>query len=222
MSRPVRALRTEATAAVWESELQITRGITDRLGLTIDKGIEDTVTALRLMGFATSGSCEGHHNWGQTTPWVDIDAPKIGKLRKAYSSALPQSAERGDVVASATAVAEQTRSSVERLLTDFYSTRPNTTPFRLTTTPLFVSLDDEETAQPFPLIWRIGCVGVEEFDKRGPIRRIRLTGAGRREMAAFTSHLIEHQLAPALEASASVASQLTGTLNAAPPQGPYL
>ena len=47
-------------------------GITDALGMPIEKGIRDTVIALRLLGFPTSGSCEGHVGRGCSSPWVDV------------------------------------------------------------------------------------------------------------------------------------------------------
>lgn len=47
--------------------------ITDRLGHPIDEQIKPAVIALRLSGFPTSASCQGHEDWGLPYPWVDID-----------------------------------------------------------------------------------------------------------------------------------------------------
>lgn len=54
-------------------EIQNSLSIRDNLGLHIDCGIFSTVVMLRVFGFITSGSCEGHNNWGLKYPWVDID-----------------------------------------------------------------------------------------------------------------------------------------------------
>jgi hypothetical protein len=50
-------------------------GVTDGLGKKIDQGIFETVVALNALGIDTTGSCEGHINWGIAAPWVDIDPP---------------------------------------------------------------------------------------------------------------------------------------------------
>lgn len=47
--------------------------ITDGLGLPIDDLIKPAVVALRLWGFPTSASCQGHTDWGLPYPWIDID-----------------------------------------------------------------------------------------------------------------------------------------------------
>jgi hypothetical protein len=56
----------------WNLVAEEVETITDRLGKPIDEGIKETVIALRLHNFNTSGSCEGHLNWGYAYPWVDI------------------------------------------------------------------------------------------------------------------------------------------------------
>lgn len=48
--------------------------ITDNLGTPIEAGILDTVAALQLLGFGTSGSCEGHADGGCAWPWVHVEA----------------------------------------------------------------------------------------------------------------------------------------------------
>ncbi|MBD3207838.1 MAG: hypothetical protein GF370_00060 [Candidatus Nealsonbacteria bacterium] len=60
----------------WKRFRQETEKIADPLGMKIDKGIEDTVTALRVYKFPTSASCEGHINEkeGHPYPWVEICA----------------------------------------------------------------------------------------------------------------------------------------------------
>lgn len=55
--------------------------ITDRLGLSIDPRILDTVVALQFHGFPTDASCEGHLDHGRPAPWVEIEAPTSKNLR---------------------------------------------------------------------------------------------------------------------------------------------
>lgn len=47
--------------------------ITDGTGLPIDLLIKPSVIAFKLCDFPTSGSCQGHANWGLPYPWIDID-----------------------------------------------------------------------------------------------------------------------------------------------------
>lgn len=56
--------------------------ITDKLGLPIDKGILDTVVALKIFGINTTGSCEGHIGRGIAAPWVDVQAPQTEETKK--------------------------------------------------------------------------------------------------------------------------------------------
>jgi hypothetical protein len=203
VSRARPALRTAATATVWASEVAKTRQITDGLGKTIDRGIEDTVTALRLMGFQTSGSCEGHVDWGCATPWVDVDAPMALRYGPEYAGLPRHDPKRKAVADAATVGLEQTRQAVESLLTDFYSNRQVAPAFRLRTVPMVDSPDDDHF-NPLPIGFRIECAGSNEFDGYGRIGRIRPMGAARREMKAFTDFLIERHLAPALEATAAL------------------
>ncbi len=56
----------------FEEALDETNQLADRLGLGIDDGIKETVAALRMHGFDTTGSCEGHLDHGLAYPWIDI------------------------------------------------------------------------------------------------------------------------------------------------------
>lgn len=47
--------------------------IVDGLGLPVDKKIKRGVAALRLLGFHTTASCEGHDDWGLQYPWIEIN-----------------------------------------------------------------------------------------------------------------------------------------------------
>lgn len=48
--------------------------IVDSMGEHIDGNIKKIVIALRMAGFPTSSSCEGHTNWGLPYPWVEVYA----------------------------------------------------------------------------------------------------------------------------------------------------
>ena len=48
--------------------------ITDKLGEPVDDGIRHAVISFIMLGLSTSGSCEGHLDWGLPYPWVDVDA----------------------------------------------------------------------------------------------------------------------------------------------------
>ena len=72
-----------AKAERWKAMEQEVAGWGDALGLPIDPGIKNTVIVLNLLGFKTSGSCEGHMDWGKAYPWIefDIDDKKIDALK---------------------------------------------------------------------------------------------------------------------------------------------
>lgn len=53
--------------------------IVDKKGLGIDPGIKDLVIGLRKFGVETEASCEGHRNWGEPFPWVDIPFKDVKK-----------------------------------------------------------------------------------------------------------------------------------------------
>jgi hypothetical protein len=58
----------------WQETLTAVDKITDGLGKGVDKGIRETVAILQLHGFNTTGSCEGHTDWGLPYPWIEITA----------------------------------------------------------------------------------------------------------------------------------------------------
>lgn len=47
--------------------------LVDGLGRPIDAGIKKIVSVLRLIGFHTTASCEGHMDRGLPYPWVQIN-----------------------------------------------------------------------------------------------------------------------------------------------------
>jgi hypothetical protein len=73
----------EEKERAWQQQEQQVSRIVDRLGKRIDEGIKEAVVALRLLGFLTTASCEGHIDWGLPGPWIDIgEVPK--DIRKMF------------------------------------------------------------------------------------------------------------------------------------------
>lgn len=56
----------------WFEEIDKFKNKTDKLGMTIEGGILETVVALNMAGIKTSQSCEGHLDRGLAGPWVQI------------------------------------------------------------------------------------------------------------------------------------------------------
>jgi len=67
--------REEKKEIGWENKLREIEGVKDSLDEEIDDGIKETVAAINLNGFPTSGSCEGHLDHGTAAPWVEISDP---------------------------------------------------------------------------------------------------------------------------------------------------
>lgn len=59
----------------WEKTRKEIDEIGDKLGLGIDEGIKETVTAFKVHDFSTSSSCEGHIDRGIPIPYVEVSAP---------------------------------------------------------------------------------------------------------------------------------------------------
>ena len=93
----------------WEKTRKEVDEIGDRLGLGIDRGIKETITAFMVNKFPTSSSCEGHIDGGIPTPYVEVSAPNepeerfIGqneafeKVAKKYNLTVEE-AKRGKVM----------------------------------------------------------------------------------------------------------------------------
>ncbi|MEI6237718.1 MAG: hypothetical protein WCP03_03920 [Candidatus Saccharibacteria bacterium] len=70
----------------------------DGLNYPIDQGIKKIVTALRLLGFPTESSCEGHMDRGLQYPWIqfiaqDLDDVKLKEVNKKERKRLIELAE---------------------------------------------------------------------------------------------------------------------------------
>lgn len=79
-------------AEAWLKAMREVAAIVDRRGEPVDPGIKEAVAALRVIGLSTCGSCEGHMDWGEKAPWVDIgDIP--AELKKQWTEAQRKSAD---------------------------------------------------------------------------------------------------------------------------------
>lgn len=58
----------------WDNVSNEVKKTIDTLGHHIDENIKETVVALNVYDINTSGSCEGHIDWGTGAPWVEISA----------------------------------------------------------------------------------------------------------------------------------------------------
>ena len=67
-------------------ELSKIEEITDGLGMPIDEGIRLPVAALRIHGFVTTGSCEGHPNRRTHGPYVILNAPDAAEYESKMRS----------------------------------------------------------------------------------------------------------------------------------------
>lgn len=52
----------------------------DKKGLALDENIKFAVISLKANNFYTTGSCEGHLDWGDPWPWVDIESSLAERL----------------------------------------------------------------------------------------------------------------------------------------------
>lgn len=57
----------------YEKALAEVDTIADGLGHPVDENIKHLVAALRMFGVRTTGSCEGHSDWGHPYPWVELE-----------------------------------------------------------------------------------------------------------------------------------------------------
>jgi hypothetical protein len=58
----------------WESAKQDVDRIVDKLGKRIDEKIKPLVLGLRVFGFETTGSCEGHREYARSYPWIEVES----------------------------------------------------------------------------------------------------------------------------------------------------
>jgi len=85
---------------IWNDKRKEVDRIVDGLGLGIDEGIKETVTALRVYGLNTQQSCEGHmRGEGRriaSLPWITICVPEPKGWEKAKDKIIKQ--KKGEIV----------------------------------------------------------------------------------------------------------------------------
>lgn len=93
---------------LWEEKLNAIRAMAVRRGGPLERGIENPVVAINLLGFATTQSCEGHKN-------------KVGLWNPPFVDFAPQTPIDQIPEAEARAATEAARTDMEKLLAEFYS-----------------------------------------------------------------------------------------------------
>jgi len=68
---------------IWQEKLKKVAELKDKIGGEMDEGIIETVAAFWLHDLPTSGSCEGHIDWGSGGPWIDVEA--MGRPEERYN-----------------------------------------------------------------------------------------------------------------------------------------
>jgi hypothetical protein len=76
--------RNQEKTAEWNRLLSHIDTITDGRNKGVDPGIKETVAAFMANGFETTGSCEGHIDWGRRNPYVDIEVPISEDLKQKF------------------------------------------------------------------------------------------------------------------------------------------
>ncbi len=98
----------DATERFWQEKLETIRAVAIRRGGPLERGIENPVVAINLLGFATTQSCEGHKN-------------KVGLWNPPFVDFAPQTPIDQIPEAEARAATEAARTDMEKLLAEFYS-----------------------------------------------------------------------------------------------------
>src|SRR3989338_5305150 len=78
---PEQSHELSARGQEWQKKVEKVAGRKDKVGGEMDPGIVETVAALNLLKFPTSGSCEGHPDHREAAPWVAIKAKNKPKER---------------------------------------------------------------------------------------------------------------------------------------------
>jgi hypothetical protein len=104
--------------------------IGDALGKPIDEGIKEGIAVFRALGINTTGSCEGHENWGTGAPYIDIESKETEVLFKKIES-LPkpedpdaENPERDTIRREILKKNLEERKKLIPLLDEFYRDRP--------------------------------------------------------------------------------------------------
>ena len=100
------SMHEQEKLAQWEEARAKVEQMKDRLGKSVDGGIKETVVGLNVSGINTTASCEGHVDWGEAAPWVDVETAELPELEERLH--VVKSEEEGTAI-----VAEITRKNLE-------------------------------------------------------------------------------------------------------------
>jgi len=62
--------------------------VSDKLGLSLDEKITPIVAGLHRYGIKTQASCQGHEDWGNSYPWVEIALSSLDDLKQLFGHTL--------------------------------------------------------------------------------------------------------------------------------------
>jgi len=109
----------------WQKISKEVDGLHDSLGRPVDSGIKDLVVVLRILGYKTIGSCEGHIDHGTGGPWVTIMIDEAEELETRLRGERRSTSSRQWLKATKPVreIVDKHLLPLEKLLKDFYKTR---------------------------------------------------------------------------------------------------
>jgi hypothetical protein len=105
----------------WHEIAKEVDAIQDKLCKPVDPGIKEAVIIFNLIGFSTSGSCQGHEDWG-CGPYVDITSPKLAEIFNKLRSTEDEKVI-SSLLASKNTILTELAQPIEKLIQDFYKER---------------------------------------------------------------------------------------------------
>jgi len=109
----------------WQQAVREVDRLVDKLGTPMDAGIKDAVVTLKLLGYKTIGSCQGHLDHGTGGPWIHLlidEAEDLEKRLVRRRKNIPP-LEAVLIRRQVKSVANKHLQPLRRLLTEFYATR---------------------------------------------------------------------------------------------------
>lgn len=165
----------------WQSVLAQVAGITDRLGMPVDKEIVETVAILQLFGFMTTSSCEGHADRITEGPFVILRSSAAFACEKQLMDiANRDSQEFADLKNKLTCLSIAEQRKLSTLLKDFYASRKQYSAGEMLTLRMIGRSD-----------FRLNCQGSELAYAEDAHARAERLARNRMEMKAFTEWLKE-------------------------------
>lgn len=162
----------------WAVEKKSVKRLRDGLGKGVDAGIIDAVIGLRLHGFITISSCEGHARRVTGGPYVvmeSYEAAKCAALSREYIKTHPEKSKKYRKKANYHRAMELDK--LLSLLSEFYAKRE-------------VSLQNRLIVQSMPMSMNIlQCQGAESAWAKSMSERKELLTEGKAEMDAFVRFL---------------------------------